>query len=220
MVELQDEIAHLRAQVRQLWKAIRDLESSVHRREEQGSDSRTASQSIGRREQGRSSSGYSTSDEAKSPDQFLVVPGTTATSAIPSTTPVPSTASLSWLEREEICDQIGQFLARSISGGHRGSSGRDKIPLPSRFWVIVRDYAGQIYSPVKVVKSWTSCKLLCKPANHECGDSVFVGVPSEREARRVVQAAQLTWPSVIEAWASGSLRGRWRGRPTSLTRVQ
>ena len=63
---------------------------------------------------------------------------------------------------------------------------------------MVRDYAGQIYTPVKVVKSWTSCKVLCKPTNHECGDSVFVGLPSEREARRVVQAAQLTWPAVIE----------------------
>ena len=39
---------------------------------------------------------------------------------------------------------------------------------------------------MKVVKSWTSCKVLCKPNNHECGDSVFVGLSSEREARRVV----------------------------------
>ena len=109
-----------------------------------------------------------------------------------------SAVGLSWLQREAICDEIGQFLHRCISGGFRGTSNRSKIPLPSRLWIIVRDYAGQIYSPVKVVRSWTSCKLLCKPNNHECGDSVFVGLPSEREARRTVQAAGLLFPSVIE----------------------
>jgi hypothetical protein len=116
------------------------------------------------------------------------------TAAGPSSAP----CHLSWLEREAICDQIGKFLARSISGGFRGASGRDRIPLPSRLWIIVRDFAGQIYTPVKVVRSWTSCKVLCKPCNNECGDSVFVVVPSEREARRVVAAAELEWPAVIE----------------------
>eukprot|EP00435_Cladocopium_sp_Y103_P061520 s652_g23.t1 len=43
--------------------------------------------------------------------------------------------------------------------------------------------------PCKVVRSWSACKLLCKPSNNECGDSVFVGLPSEREARRA------PWPS-------------------------
>ena len=199
VVELQDEVAHLRAQIRQLWKVVRDLQSSVHGGDEQVSDSRSTSQSVDRPAPRRSSSGYSTSEEPRTPDQRPAVLPPPGTSVTPSAAPTPSTAPLSWLEREEICDQIGRFLARSISGGHRGASGRDKIPLPSRIWVVVRDYAGQIYTPVKVVKSWTSCKLLCKPTNHEFGDSVFVGLPSEREARRVVQAAQLTWPPVVEA---------------------
>ena len=199
VIELQDEVAHLRAQIKQLWKVVKDLQSSVHGGKDQVSDSRSTSQSVDRLVQRRSSSGYSTIEEPRSPEQRPFVPGPAVSSVTPSVAPTPSTATLSWLEREEIRDQIGRFLARSISGGHRGASGRDKIPLPSRIWVIVRDYAGQIYTPVKVVRSWTSCKLLCKPTNHECGDSVFVGLPSEREARRVVQAAQLTWPSVIEA---------------------
>ena len=199
VIELQDEVAHLRAQIKQLWKVVKDLQSSVHGGEDQVSDSRSTSQSVDRLVQRRSSSGYSTIEEPRSPEQRPFVPGPAVSSVTPSVAPTPSTATLSWLEREEIRDQIGRFLARSISGGHRGASGRDKTPRPSRIWVIVRDYAGQIYTPVKVVRSWTSCKLLCKPTNHECGDSVFVGLPSEREARRVVQAAQLTWPSVIEA---------------------
>eukprot|EP00435_Cladocopium_sp_Y103_P074553 s5_g49.t1 len=49
---------------------------------------------------------------------------------------------------------------------NRGVSGREKINLPSR------------------------------PNNHEyeCRDSVFVGLPSEREAKRVVYSAELLWP--------------------------
>ena len=107
---------------------------------------------------------------------------------------------LSWAQREAIADGVGKFLHRALSGDHRQSSGRDRIPLQSRLWVICRDYAGQIYTPVKVVRSWSSCRELCKPrgAPGAPGDSVFVGLPSEREARRAVAAAGLVWPQAIE----------------------
>ncbi len=105
---------------------------------------------------------------------------------------------LTWREREEIADQIGNFIARSVAGLHRGQSGRDKVPLPSRLWVVIRDYAGQIYSPVKVVRSWSSAKLLVKKGA-DCGDSIFIGFASEREGRRSIAVAGLSWPQVIEA---------------------
>jgi hypothetical protein len=60
--------------------------------------------------------------------------------------------------------------------------------LASRLWIIVRDHSGLIYTPVKVVRSWASCKLLVK----------HLWVLSEREARRVIHSAQLEWPQVIE----------------------
>ena len=117
----------------------------------------------------------------------------------PSTSASPSPPCvLSWREREEIADQIGHFIARSVSGQHRGLSGREKVPLASRLWVVVRDYAGQIYSPVKVVRSWSSAKLLVK-RGQDCGDSIFVGFASEREGRRAIAVAGLNWPSIIEA---------------------
>ena len=106
---------------------------------------------------------------------------------------------LSWQRREEIADLIGAFLARSLSGTNRGASGRHLNPLQSRLWIVIRDFAGQIYSPARIFRSWSSAKHLVKPNGVDCGDSVFVGLPSERECRRVLQAAGLAWPGVIEA---------------------
>ena len=105
---------------------------------------------------------------------------------------------LSWRQREDIADEVGLFIGRSVRGEHRGTSGRSKLPLSSKYWVIVRDISGLIYDPVKVVRSWSSCRLLCKPNNIDCGDSIFVGFPSERECRRAVSTAGLSWPQAIE----------------------
>lgn len=107
------------------------------------------------------------------------------------------TAALSWAEREEIAEGIGRFFTRCLQGQHRGSSGRDRNPLPSRLWLVARDFEGQVYTPVRVFRSWGSCKNICKRFE-DTGDSVFVGVPSEREARTVVRAAGLIWPGVLD----------------------
>lgn len=98
---------------------------------------------------------------------------------------------------EDIADQIGGFIARAVAGLNRGNSGREKNPLASRLWIVVRDYEGQIYSPVKVVRSWSSAKVLVKRGS-TCGDAIFVGLPSEREGRRAIAIAGLQWPDVIE----------------------
>ena len=201
--DLREEVEDLRAEVRRLRRGLSELRQLVENRSDSRvSDSRPASGHPGK-ERATTYSGYSGS--SSSPDRegrALVAEAAPAQQSLPvasvSPTTAPSPMSLTWLQREQICDEIGRFLARSIAGSFRGPSGRDKINLPSRIWIIVRDYAGQIHSPVKVVRNWTSCKVLVKPSNHECGDSVFVGLPSEREARRVVAAAELDWPAVVE----------------------
>ena len=201
--DLREEVEDLRAEVRRLRRGLSELRQLVEgRSDSRESDSRPVSGHPGK-VRGSTYSGYSGS--STSPDReggALVVGATSAQQSLPvasvSPTTAPSPTSLTWLQREQICDEIGRFLARAIGGSFRGPSGRDKINLPSRIWIIARDYAGQIYTPVKVVRTWSSCKVLIKPNNHECGDSVFVGLPSEREARRVVAAAELDWPAVVE----------------------
>lgn len=103
--------------------------------------------------------------------------------------------SLSWEEREAVCDQIAAWILRCLRGEHRGASGRDQIPLASRVWVVARDFEGLIYQPVRVFRTFTAARPLVKRGT-DCGDAVFIGVPSEREARRIVASAQLGWPTI------------------------
>ena len=106
-------------------------------------------------------------------------------------------AVLSWAQREELCERIGSFIRRALSGDHRGSSGRDLNPLSSRFWLVARSIDGVNFDPPRVFRSWSGAKALVK-RGAEVGDSVFVGLPSEREITLVIQAAELRLPATFE----------------------
>lgn len=101
--------------------------------------------------------------------------------------------ALSWEERESICDQIGVWVLRSLQGHHRGASGRDRIPLASRVWIVFQDYHGNQFDPAQVFYTFGACRDLVKRGS-SCGSSVFLGLPSEREARRVCSRAGIAWP--------------------------
>ena len=94
--------------------------------------------------------------------------------------------------------EIGHFLSQCLQGAHQGSSGRELLPNSNRIWIVVRDFEGLIYTPVRVFRNWTPEKRLVKPNNVNPGDSIFVGLPSGREARRVVHLVQIAWPDTIE----------------------
>lgn len=117
------------------------------------------------------------------------------TPAPTGSTPAPVAAGQSWAEREQICVEIGNFLTRALSGGHRGNSGRDKLKLASRLYLVVRDFRGRVTTrPVRVVSKFSEVKELCSEGNN-WGDSIFVGLPSQREGRAVCEAAGFGWPA-------------------------
>ncbi|CAL1138310.1 unnamed protein product [Cladocopium goreaui] len=182
VADLREEIGDLRAELAQLRREVRELRREYRADSRASADSRLESHAGSRTGYGSPTPSSTTRGGQQSPDperDYSVVDSAPAASGSAPATP------LTWIERENICDRIGEFISNSLQGLHRGTSHRDQIPLPSRLWLIVRDYQGQIYTPVKVVKSWTSCKALVKrPGGGECGDSIFVGLPSEREARR------------------------------------
>ena len=97
-------------------------------------------------------------------------------------------------DRTRVAIEIGEFLARCLSGANRGSSGRSKIPLASRVYILVRDIEGRVFDPVQIHRSFASVRPLVKRGD-SAGDAIFVGLPSIWEARLAVQAARLNWPA-------------------------
>ena len=97
-------------------------------------------------------------------------------------------------DRETICREIGAWLRRNLEGDHRGNSGRFRLPESSNFYVIIRDFTGQVYtSPVKVVQSFSQAKRLCCSSGI-WGNSVFVGLPSVQDVRLCLEGGNFHCP--------------------------
>lgn len=90
----------------------------------------------------------------------------------------------SWGFREEVARGIGAFLRRALSGQARGSSGRDRLKLPSAYYLVVRDCRGRIYEdPVLVHSRFSAVRSICHNGEG-WADSIFVGVPPSRGTDR------------------------------------
>ena len=203
--DLRDEVDSLRSELSRVRRAVTDLRLGGDYSESR-SDSRRAIEEESEDSYTVVSESFSRSGAVGHRPQQAASPIRPATSLSSSPTPDSAAAGigggynkpvLSWEERFAIVDQISGFIERSLAGDHRGTSGREKIPLQSRYWVVIRDYAGQIYTPVKVFTQWGSAKSLVKRAQ-DCGDSIFIGFPSEQEGKRAIEGAGLRWPARFE----------------------
>ena len=96
--------------------------------------------------------------------------------------------------RTALAREIGQFIARCLRGDIRGTSGRDRLRLQNRLYVVAADYNGQRFNPPLVVDRFSEVRALCKRES-DCGQSIFIGLPSKWEAKVVVQEAGLELPS-------------------------
>eukprot|EP00438_Fugacium_kawagutii_P029215 Skav229550 [mRNA] locus=scaffold568:316865:328633:+ [translate_table: standard] len=66
--------------------------------------------------------------------------------------PVNAGSIQSWSVREAICDEIALWLTRSLNGEHRSTSGRERLNLPSRVWLVARDYEGRVFNPPRLFR--------------------------------------------------------------------
>lgn len=96
-------------------------------------------------------------------------------------------------ERLAIAEEVGRFLRRSLQGDYRGGSGRDRLRLQSRVYILVRDFSGRLYNPVEIYHRFVDLKPKVKSGD-SAGDSIFIGLPTVWEAKAAVAAAQLRWP--------------------------
>ena len=131
--------------------------------------------------------------------------------AVPSSRPLPSASSqlstaapvLGAIEPEDLdartrlAAQIGAFLRRGFAGQHRGTSGRDRLTLPSTCYVVVVDYEGNRLTPPAYFTSFGPVRDLCKRGSR-CGASVFVGFPSTWEAIVALGAGAFELPPPLQ----------------------
>lgn len=99
--------------------------------------------------------------------------------------------------RVKAAEEIGQWIRRGLRGEHRGLSGREKIPQGNQYYLIIRDLSGKVHNPPLLFRAWSEAKPHCQ-ARGQCGDSIFVGLPSQAEVRITLRSAQLQFPAAIE----------------------
>eukprot|EP00438_Fugacium_kawagutii_P015021 Skav202141 [mRNA] locus=C8819082:37:537:- [translate_table: standard] len=110
-----------------------------------------------------------------------------------------SPAPLQEGERIAAARETGHFFKRCLAGGARGTSGRERVPLANRYYVLVRSLDNTITTkPVRVFKTYSALKPLVCASPNNFGDSIFAGFPSVWEAQLAVDTAGFTWPSSYE----------------------
>ena len=96
--------------------------------------------------------------------------------------------------RASVAREIGRFLGRAVRGENRGTSGRDKVSLPFRIYIVLAPFSGEPYTEPKLFSRFCSVKELCK-RGPDTGRSVFVGLPSQWEALIALREAGFSWPA-------------------------
>ena len=175
---LRAEISALRLVVEALEERVRELEDNRGCRVE-GSEA------------GRSSAWVEVTEERNpAEERAAVVLETGATTPAGGNIEVRADDTSGRLELARGC---GRFLVRALAGDYRGGSGRDRLRLASRVYVILATFSGERCTPPKVLFNFGEVKKLCKSGPH-CGRSVFLGFATQWEAREALQTAGYTWP--------------------------
>ena len=91
--------------------------------------------------------------------------------------------------RRLLAEEIGRFLRRAVNGEHKGTSGRDRLKLQNRLYIVPSDFEGNRLSEPRVETSFTIVKGICK-RGADCGSSIFVGFAT----RTIIWMATRCWP--------------------------
>ena len=193
-------------EVNELWEELRALKREVNRLRRLveaggsvsgGGTASATSQLDVHPEVAESDGSYSHLTPPAAPVESQQVPlsgGTGNLVVVPEQAQIGGPLPLTWAQREIIARDIGHWLLQAVRGARRGPSGRDRLPYSSRVWLVFKDFVGDIQDPVLVFNSWHACKLQVR-RGASFGESVFIGLPSLRECRWVVEATGFQWPN-------------------------
>ena len=99
--------------------------------------------------------------------------------------------------RRELAQSLGAFVLRALRGQQLGDSGRSRLNLKSRLYLIFADFSGQPCEPPRVVYSFAEVARICK-RGRDLGQSILIGTPSKWEAVEILAAAGFPWLSEYE----------------------
>eukprot|EP00435_Cladocopium_sp_Y103_P037073 s2573_g9.t1 len=164
------EVAELRAVVRDLQRRVAELEANQSR--------------------ASSADSFQLVLQAEGPEAETPIPQAGSSSRPEAETPqggeYPSEVATHDTEaRVLLAKGIGKFLRRAVSGQPRGSSGRDRLRLQNRCYLVIADFSGQQLAVPKFLTSFAEVRQLCK-RGADVGGSVFVGLPTKWEARALL----------------------------------
>lgn len=98
--------------------------------------------------------------------------------------------------RRALAREIGRFLRRGADGVHRGTSGRDRLKLANRCYLVIKDFGGRTLSHPLFFESFQEVRELCKRGS-DLGDSLFIGLPSKWEARVACEEGGFPLPASL-----------------------
>ena len=104
----------------------------------------------------------------------------------------PSTAEVLVGDTSARAD-LALFLRRCREGLPRGSSGRDRLRLQNRYYIILADYEG-VFLPEPIFTSgFAEVRRICK-RGADAGGSVFVGLATQWEAKLALESGGFVIP--------------------------
>ena len=136
-------------------------------------------------------------EEASSEASFSLV-GSSEGAACPAQGPSPtSKVSVSdTAARAALARENGKFLRRCLNGEPRGTSGRDRLALQNRCYIVLADYFGHRLQETAFFSAFQPVKELCK-RGPDCGSSIFLGFATRGEAKAACQEAGVSIPEAL-----------------------
>ena len=98
--------------------------------------------------------------------------------------------------RERLARQIGRFIRRALRGEILSTSGRDRLALQNRCYLVFQNFAGERFDPPIFTQVFSEVRDSCKRGS-DCGRSIFIGLATFWEAAIVVEEAGVRLPAEL-----------------------
>eukprot|EP00435_Cladocopium_sp_Y103_P061388 s246_g23.t1 len=98
--------------------------------------------------------------------------------------------------RIALAREIGAYLRRAYDGLPRGASGRDRLALQNKWFLVLVDFEGRRLEEPLISHSFSAIRDRCKRGS-DTADSVFIGFATKWEAKLALEAGRFPVPAEL-----------------------